>query len=382
MTLKPGLIALLACALLPACDAVRVPGDEPQREPDAPGTEAPLPAQDQTSSEGQTPPPALRAATSVAGETPGTPPLEPGVDPAPELPAPLVTNLAQINAASCGLPETAEPTPTLAEFNEAAEIAPQAESFLQTQVVGVSLAVASLDLFPGIVKMEPVNYDAAGNESRGHCGATRIADQWFLTAAHCIDDGYQDIRFIAGTVNVRDTDSANIFVAESAICHAGYDGLDTAMINDIALIKVSDATLPNIRNIPIASYGAPNENFSPENYEMPVMAGWGSTSYGSSPSSLLLSTQVKLVSSSPGVILVESVGGSGPCQGDSGGPLYVREDDGQQRVVGVLSNVQSPRGQTPCAGEYRGQYTNVAGYVDWIDNVVAACGANDVLCRN
>lgn len=374
MTIRGTVFALLAGAALTACDAVRVPGVEREETPEPPAASAPAPP----ASTPQTPP---AQGTDTAAIDPGAAPTA-QPDPEPEAPRPLVTNLAQINAATCGLPETAEPTLTLAEFNEAAEIGPQPESLLQTQVVGVSLAVSSLDLFPGIVKMEPVNYNAAGDRSSGHCGATRIADQWFLTAAHCIDDGYQEINFIAGTVNVRDADSAELFKAEAAICHAGYSGLDTAMINDIALVKVSEETLPTIRNIPIASYGATEETFSPDNYGTPVMAGWGSTSYGSSPSPLLLSTEVRLVSASPGVILVESIDGRGPCQGDSGGPLYVRENDGQQRVVGVLSNVQSARGSTPCAGAYRGQYTNVAGYVDWIDDVISACEFNDVLCRN
>lgn len=370
MTYKAAMTALLAALALAACDAVRVPGV------DQPGT-TPAPSEPVSDPAPNTTPAEINNAD--LGAEIETPPAQPAPE---EPPAPLVTHLSQINAATCGLPETAEPTLTLAEINEAAELRPQPESLIQTQVVGVTLAVSSLDLFPGIVKMEPVNYNAVGDRSSGHCGATRIAEQWFLTAAHCVDDGYEEINFIAGTVNVRDSESANIFNAEASICHAGYSGLDTAMINDIALIKVSDETLPTIRNIPIATYGAPEEAFSPENYTTAVMAGWGSTSYGSSPSPLLLSADVSLVSASPGVILVESLDGKGPCQGDSGGPLYVREDDGQQRVVGVLSNVQSARGSTPCAGTYRGQYTNVAGYVDWIDDVISACDANDVLCRN
>jgi hypothetical protein len=378
MTLRLPILALLGTFMLASCDAVRVPGVERPEEPESPVAADPP---SQVPSQAPNTPPASDPGAPAAPADPGTDTAD--TDPEPPAAAPIY-DLAEINAVTCGLPETAEPTPTLAQLNKAAaaELGPQPESLLQTQVVGVSMAVSSLDLFPGIVKIEPVNYDVLGNESRGHCGATRIADRWFLTAAHCIDEGYDEIRFIAGAVNVRDTENASIFKAESAICHAGYGGLDTGMINDIALIKVSEDTLPTIRNVPIASYGEPDETFSPDNYSTPIMAGWGSTSYGSTPSEVLLSTEVRLVSASPSVILVESVDGRGPCQGDSGGPLYVTEEDRQQRVVGVLSNVQSARGSTPCAGTYRGQYTNVGGYADWIDNVIRACEDNPLLCRN
>ncbi|MEM1104959.1 MAG: serine protease [Pseudomonadota bacterium] len=367
MTLHSAMITALAALALAGCDAVRVP------ELNAPGGAS---TTDTAEVEADTPETAEVGDGGSAGQD------APSEDP----PAPVIFDLADVNAVTCGLPETAQTAPTLAQVNEtaaaAAEDAPRPESLIQAQVVGASLAVASLDLFPGIVKIEPVTYDALGNEARGHCGATRIAEQWFVTAAHCIDEGYDDIRFIAGAVNVRDTEAAQIFQAEAAICHAGYDGLSTGMINDIALLKVSSDTLDTIRNVPIAAYGQPEATLAPANYATATMAGWGSTSYGSAPSPQLLSANVRLLSASPGVILVESLDGQGPCQGDSGGPLYVTENDGQQRVVGVLSNVQSPRGQTPCAGTYTGEYTNVGGYTRWIDEVIAACESSPLLCRN
>lgn len=352
------LLAVLALGALAACDAVRVPdlaqSKETDETPAVTGTE-----------------------TVEAAETPA-----PAPTPAPDVTIADIESLAKINAATCGLPAEAEPTLTVAELNMPTEGAPRPESLLQTQVVGAAAIVSSLDPFPGIVKMEPVQFRENGDMASGHCGATRISESWFLTAAHCIDQGYDEIRFIAGTTNLRQTESAQIFKADAAICHAGYLGQDTDMINDLALIHVADETLPAIRNVPIATYGAPDEVFSQENYAQLVMAGWGTTRYGSLPSDQLLSAPLNLVSASPGIIVVESANGQGPCEGDSGGPLYVTEEDGQRRVVGVLSNVLSASGQSPCSGLYRGRYTNVAGYVDWIDTVIATCEAQPDLCEN
>jgi len=376
MKLHMALIGLIGLGCVASCDAVRVPTLERPDTTEAPEDAPEPPPRDEAS----VAPDASEPAPTQTAEGP-RPIDEPIVTPEPE-PAELVYRLADINAATCGLPEEAEPTPTIAQISEWPEDQPRPESFLQTQVVGVTAAVASLDPFPGLVKMEPVEIRSAGIEAKGHCGATRISERWFLTAAHCIDQGYDEIRFIAGTTNLRDSDIAQTFRAEAAICHAGYRGQDTQMINDIALIQVSEETVPLIRNIPTASYGAPEEVLSAENYATPVMAGWGTTSYGSLPSDLLLSAELNLISASPGVIVVESANGQGPCEGDSGGPLYVTEEDGQRRVIGVLSNVSNARTATPCSGTYRGNYTNVGGYADWIDTVMSACEANPALCRN
>ncbi|MCI4644589.1 MAG: serine protease, partial [Hyphomonadaceae bacterium] len=328
-------LVALGLAMLASCDAVKMPGIGPEEDPDS------------------------ASPTTTTPEDPDATTLEP-------ITLQPIASLAEINAATCGLPEEAAPTLTIAQLNAPAGDTPRPEALLQSQVAGAAAIVSSLDLFPGIVKMEPIQFRENGDIASGHCGATRISENWFLTAAHCIDQGYDEIRFIAGTTNLRQTDSAQIFNADAAICHGGYRGQDTDMINDLALVHVSDETLPAIRTLPVASYGAPEEVFSQDNYAQPVMAGWGTTRYGALPSDQLLSAPLNLVSASPGVIVVESADGQGPCEGDSGGPLYVTEEDGQRRVVGVLSNVLSAQGEPPCSGLYRGRYTNVAGYVDWI----------------
>jgi len=374
------LVSALALAAVSACDAVQIPGRD-----DGTGQGAASDAASQPSNDAP-----VEAPVSQPDPDPVIPQPDPvsQIEPEPETPAAaLVTDLAQIGATTCGLEltEGEEPTLTMAQLStqRTEEAAPQPEGLFQASVAGAISAaniVATLDTFPGIVKMEPVLIEPDNVIRSGHCGATRIADNWFLTAAHCVDEPYDEIRFIAGTVNLRQTEAATTFTADQALCHAGYAGQDTSMVNDIALIRVPDDVVPALVSIPIASYGQSEELLSPINYETARMAGWGSTRYGSLPSDQLLTADLSLVTASPGVILLESIDEIGPCEGDSGGPLYLEEEDGRQRVVGVLSNVQGPRTQAPCSGTYRAAYTNVGGYVDWIDTVISACEANEGLC--
>ena len=169
--------------------------------------------------------------------------------------------------------------------------------------------------------------------------------------------------------------------ADTAVCHGEYRGREGGLLNDLALVHVADDTLATIRNVPIAAYGAPDSALSPLNYAEVTMAGWGSSGYGAPPSDRLLSGPLTLVGADPGTILAEGVQGAGSCEGDSGGPLYITEEDGQRRVVGVLSSVRSAAGEVPCAGEYLGRYTNLSGYTGWIETVMTYCETYPDLCQ-
>ena len=73
---------------------------------------------------------------------------------------------------------------------------------------------------------------------------------------------------------------------------------------------------------------------------------------------------------------------AGPCIGDSGGPLLIDEADGKPKVVGVLSVVEQNRltGEF-CKGTYNARYTNLQGYVGWIESVIGVCTESPELCR-
>ncbi|MEM0986848.1 MAG: trypsin-like serine protease [Pseudomonadota bacterium] len=394
----PALAASVLALALASCDAVRIPGINPAGEDTtesvdaAPGSgPAPQPPTTDVATD-----PASNDTDDLAGGAGSIPP-SPGADlqsstvpvsPAPRPQPPLsdpsiqslgipVSSLDAINATRCGLPKGAPPTPTISVQAQALT-SPQPESLISTQAVGAA-AVQSLTAFPGIVKMEPRRFEGNAITS-GHCAATRIAERWFLTAAHCVDDGYDEIQFIAGTPNLRNRASARVFTADTAICHAGYAGRETNFINDLALIRVPEDALPALTTVPVAEFGMTDRPLGQYHYATADMAGWGMTGFNQPLSQLLLSAELSIVSASPSVIVIASRDGSGPCIGDSGGPLYVTEEDGQRTVVGVLSVVEQMSGQNLCEGDYRGRYTNVSGYRQWIGKVMAACRLTPGLC--
>nr|WP_321509527.1 trypsin-like serine protease [uncultured Hyphomonas sp.] len=387
--------ALLALSALPACDAVRLPGINPSGQE----TAAAAPPQESQTSDSEVMVAEAATLDDAAGETPtvdrGAPPdaeaeageeedtlLSPesiadeetgSEDTAEE--APILT-LAELNAVACGLPDEAPPTPTVgmvAGATQTEDAAVGAEA--------VNGLAASLSSFPGIVKLEPVKPEEDGMVTTGHCGAVRIADHWLVTAAHCVDQPYDQLRIIGTAENLR-SPLAHTTEGEFAICHGGYAGTANGYANDLALIRLSDEEVEALGDVPVARYGATALPLAPANYPTGDMAGWGLTHFGGKLSNTLLAASIRITGTGPATIYVASQAGAGPCVGDSGGPLYVTEEDGSKTAVGVLSVVEQNRetGQF-CAGDYNGRYTNLQGYAGWLSDVMALCDGDEEACR-
>lgn len=381
---------------LAACEQVRLPGLNPaQPDPERSDRQATggyteadlLPtaeelAAERTEAEATPPAPAGRLAETPAAaqttvdtiEAPGEGPLPAGAGREPN--GSPSSALALVNASQCVLPEGAAPTPTVAMAAGATE--------LEEPVMGaeaVNALSASLSAFPGIVKLEPRRTEPTGLIASGHCGALRIAPNWFVTAAHCIDEPFDEIRVIGEAANLR-SPQARRAPADYAICHAGYQGAENGYANDIALIRMTSAQVAALGNVPVARFGATQAPLAPANYAFAEMAGWGVTQFDGQLSSELLTTRLKITRAGPAAITVSSDNGAGPCIGDSGGPLYVTETDGSKTAVGILSVVeQNPVTGTFCEGDYDGRYTSLQGYAGWISGVIALCEKDEAACR-
>ena len=415
MKRKALLAASAALLVLSACDAIRVPGVNPsdaetqtQADEEASAIIDQLPAdafdEDSASSVEVVPEtPAVIPASELPETAPAeTPPATDDTAPAvavpsdgaatdtpdeallqPESAGGLALNpqaslptLAALNASTCVRPSGSPPTPTVASVSGATS---------QVQVPAGTEAVnglaASLASFPGIVKLEPRSAQADGRVASGHCGATRIARNWFVTAAHCVDDDYEELRLIGDAANLR-SPLSKVTRATLAVCHGGYLGTINGYANDLALIRLDEDQIAPLADVPVARYGATEKPLAPANYPTADMAGWGLTHFGGQLLNDLLATRLQITADGPSLMNVASAGGAGPCVGDSGGPLYVTEADGSRTVVGVLSVVEQNRATGEfCAGEYNGRYTNLQGYMGWMDSVMALCDASPDACR-
>jgi len=366
---------------------VQFPGSTPREEsktlpppPSTTPTQAPTetstppttdtPASDVTKTEPvNTAPPQITAPSSETETETETPP-------APEDTSRFadIANLLTVNAERCA-PTSAEASLTLAEI---ASARPASTNVTAQAVNGTQITTAD---FPGIVKMEPKRTLASGGISSGHCGATRIAHNWFVTASHCLDDTYDDIELISTQSLLTDPRAVRV-KANASLCHAAYGGGSGQYANDIALVSISDEAAEAFSAVPIARFGATDAALSPSNYSSARMAGWGITSFeGGELSNALLTTELTLISSGPAAIIVSSRDEAGPCIGDSGGPLLIDETDGASKVIGVLSVVEQNRLTGAfCEGTYNARYTNLDGYQDWIESVIGVCTASPELC--
>lgn len=389
--------------MLGACDQVRLPGlnpAQPETSAETPGEGRGAATAGYTEADLQPSPEEIEAeraeAARIAAEAAAAPeaPVEIPAEgsalaaEAGDAPAPAdeearvapeavrAASLGLVNASRCLLPSGAPSTPTAAMAAGATE--------LEEPMVGpeaVNALAASLSAFPGIVKIEPRKADPAGFVASGHCGAVRVARNWFVTAAHCIDEPFDEIRVIGEAANLRSPEAKRAS-ADYAVCHAGYEGTANGYANDIALMRLSEEQIASLGNVPVARFGATAEPLAPANYPTGEMAGWGLTRFDGQLSNDLLTTRLKILSTGPATITVTSENGAGPCIGDSGGPLYVSEADGSKTVVGILSVVEQNRTTGHfCEGEYNGRYTNLQGYAGWISSVMALCEADVAACR-
>jgi hypothetical protein len=387
-------IRLLAAAAglglaLAACGPVSVPGlnprdEAPRRPPPPPGwDEGTFWDEEPAAQDAATAPVEMAAAetgepdpeeTDAEAPEPGPHDRDGAVPPDAAAATLMVPSLAELNAMRCILPEDAAPTRTAAMMAGATAIE---EPVMGPEAVGA--LAASLESFPGIVKLEPRR---AVDEVTltGHCGAARIARNWLVTAAHCVDQPFDEIRLIGEAADLRSPE-ARIATATTALCHGGYGGAEAGYANDIALVRLDDAAAEALGNVPVAPLGATRRPLAPANYGTAEMAGWGVTRFGGGLSGTLLAAPLTLVSAGPATLTLASLDGSGPCVGDSGGPLFVTEEDGSRTLVGLLSVVEQSR-QTGefCSGEYRGRYINLQGYQGWIESVMALCDAAPEAC--
>eukprot|EP00002_Diphylleia_rotans_P008157 TRINITY_DN178_c0_g1_i5.p1 TRINITY_DN178_c0_g1~~TRINITY_DN178_c0_g1_i5.p1 ORF type:complete len:382 (-),score=64.16 TRINITY_DN178_c0_g1_i5:406-1551(-) len=169
--------------------------------------------------------------------------------------------------------------------------------------------------------------------SRHFCGGSLINKRFVFTAAHC-SVGMSTSRVEVGLRNhnlYSNTEGETRSVSKINV-HPRYDS--NSMSYDFAIWQLSsDSTVT-----PVQVISATSTISSPG--QLATIAGWGTTSYEGSLSSVLLKTQVPIVSNTDcatklNTPITDSMicaglveGGKDTCQGDSGGPLFFPTETG------------------------------------------------------
>jgi len=242
-----------------------------------------------------------------------------------------------------------------------------------------------------------------GGEDHSHaCGATLIAANWVVTAAHCIADqgltSKDDLTVLLGAFDLSsgdDTNRKDVALEIDPIVHEDYNNpLSTS--NDIALLKLAEPVDLNIYTPAcLADLDADYTGQSGRVY------GWGSlASCPASSPDVLQEVEVSIISdeecdaqtsdsvttadfngecitqsaSYEGMISEDMICAGAPgkdsCQGDSGGPFTVKnEETNQHDLVGVVS-----WGMGCAADGMYGVYAEVAKLRSWIDTKIEENG--------
>lgn len=271
--------------------------------------------------------------------------------------------------------------------------------------------------WPGMASVQTVS----GGTIYHECGATMIAPEWALTAAHCVEnarieangraaqylegDRGQMTRFgtlavAAGLGDLTVVPRNSVFAVREIVIHPGYQASAPEKGNDLALLRIAGSwTGPLMPTDGLTAVAG--DMMQP--YADILAAGYGKlgeTAQGEegiarggrhvrAPSLILQEGYVPAVDTAtcdsqirarineaglaavypdvaidPATQICAGIGGSDACQGDSGGPLVLRRAPGEPVQTGIVSwGMGCARPESP------GVYMRVSAFAPWISEV-------------
>ncbi|XP_001976085.3 trypsin eta [Drosophila erecta] len=206
------------------------------------------------------------------------------------------------------------------------------------------------------------------------CAGVIISEHALVTSAQCLHGlpAETKLQAVLGA-NTRNGTDGFIYPVANWTHHPNYDPV--TVDNDVGVLLLDTAL--NLTQFGISSIGIRPER--PAVGRLATVAGWGYREEWGPSSYNLEQAQVPVVSSEQcsaiygaGEITERMIcagyvaeGGSDACQGDTGGPLVI---DGQ--LVGLVS-----WGRGCGRPNYPTVYCHVGSFADWIEETIAAAGA-------
>ncbi|MFO0738330.1 MAG: serine protease [Labilithrix sp.] len=201
------------------------------------------------------------------------------------------------------------------------------------------------------------------------CGGDLIADEWVITAGHCVNAYYEDTggvdRIVIGRHSLSSSEGEER-VVDHAYRHESFNW--QTLDYDIGLLHLSQrSTVPPSKLLTPALAARVVEGAGV------TVVGWGSTAEGSPTSDVLRQVTLPVLSNEqcrtfPHYAGVNRdqlcagfvTGGYDACQADSGSPLFMTID-GEPYQVGIVSwGIGCARPGRP------GVYTRLASYLGWV----------------